>query len=409
MNRKSAVSPLPQVNQPRSMQTRRSAYLRWMLPALLCGILMIHAGPAPGSDLWPPQVTVDYFFPPSPIIQYGTPRLVYELRLLNYVPATYVLDSIEVQAGTRTFNFSSGQLKNMIRFFGGPAVAPDTRFEAGRGAVVFMMLNFKAMAEVPKQLQHTLHFSNPDGSKYVLEIDPLTVGHEAPVVVAAPLRGSDWIAGDSVHNAPDAAHRRAIIVMGGKPWLAQRYAIDWVRYKMVKGFATTWSGPENKNESYFCEGLPIYSVADGRVVDALDGIPENVPHSGKFAVGLNVVNAGGNHVVVDIGGGHYAFYAHMRPGTVAVKVGNQVKAGQVLGHVGNSGSSTEPHLHFHIVDHPSFLAGQGIPYEFAQFSASDSAELISKPHDEIVFRKIGPLKPFHNDYPANNAAVKFAD
>jgi murein DD-endopeptidase MepM/ murein hydrolase activator NlpD len=77
--------------------------------------------------------------------------------------------------------------------------------------------------------------------------------------------------------------------------------------------------------------------------------------------------------------------------------------------VGNTGNSTEPHLHFHIVDHPSFLAGQGIPYEFAHFSASDSTELIDKPQDENFFRNIGPRKPFHNDYPANNAAVNFAD
>jgi hypothetical protein len=272
-----------------------------------------------------------------------------------------------------------------------------------------MMLNFNAIAEVPNRLQHTLYFTEPNGTRHGLDLEPLTVRHDAAVEVAAPLRGPNWIAGDSVHNGPDAAHRRALMVLGGKPWLAQRYAIDWVRYKMIEGLATTWSGPEQKNESYFCEGVPIYSVADGRVIDALDGIPENVPHSGKFAVDLNVLNAGGNHVVVDIGGGHYAFYAHMKPGTVAAKVGDQVKAGQVLGQVGNTGSSTEPHLHFHIVDHPSFLAGQGIPYEFAQFSASDSPELIEKPHGEVFFRNIGPLKPFHNDYPANNAAVNFAD
>jgi hypothetical protein len=315
-----------------------------------------------------------------------------------------------VRAGKRTFNFSNSQLKNMIRVFGqrGPA-APDTRIEGGHGAVLFMMLNFGTMAEVPGELGHTLHFSDHEGNKYVIEMEPLKVGHDAAVVVGAPLRGSNWMAGDSVHNAPDAAHRRALMVVNGKAWLAQRYAIDWVRYKMVKGLATTWSGPENKNESYFCDGLPIYSVADGRVVDALDGVAENVPHSGKFAVALTIINAGGNHVVVDIGGGSYAFYAHMKPGTVTVKVGDRVKAGQVLGHVGNTGSSTEPHLHFHIVDHPSFLAGHGIPYEFAGFSASDSPELIVKSHDEIFFRNIDPLKAFHNDYPANNAAVKFAD
>ena len=47
----------------------------------------------------------------------------------------------------------------------------------------------------------------------------------------------------------------------------------------------------------------------------MDGLPENVPHSGKYAVDINFINAGDNHVVVDIGEHHYVFYAHMRPGS----------------------------------------------------------------------------------------------
>jgi hypothetical protein len=61
----------------------------------------------------------------------------------------------------------------------------------------------------------------------------------------------------------------------------------------------------------------------------------------------------------------------------------------------------------HIIGRPSFLAGNGVPYEFTSFNASGSPELIQKPHDEILFRNFGALKPFRNDYPANNAAVNF--
>jgi hypothetical protein len=148
-------------------------------------------------------------------------------------------------------------------------------------------------------------------------------------------------------------------------------------------------------------------VADGTVTEALDGIPENVPHSGKYAVDLTFMNAGGNHVVVDIGNHRYAFYAHMRPGSVKVKAGDRVRAGQVLGHVGNTGSSPEPHLHMHIVDHPSFLAGHGVPYELTAFSASGPVKAQAGPHDRMLFDSFGPLKSFRADYPANNAAVNF--
>ena len=92
MDRKSASLALPQIKQSAAMRMGRRAYLRWMLLVLVCGILMFDATPAPPSDLRPVQLAADYYFPPSPIIQYGKPRLVYELRLLNYIPTTYVLD-----------------------------------------------------------------------------------------------------------------------------------------------------------------------------------------------------------------------------------------------------------------------------------------------------------------------------
>jgi hypothetical protein len=405
----SSASAISAIRRTTSKSPRPKYFPRRLLSALLCSAfaLAVDAGAQP-PDPKPPQVSIEFFYPPSPIIQHGTPRLVYEMRVSNYVPLAYVLDSIDVSAGSKTFTYSGDKLRSMVRFFGEKApIAPDRRFEPGRSAVIYFMLEFDQRDEVPPTLRHTLHITAPDGSHHALEAESLAVTQRAPTVVAAPLRGRDWLAGDSVHNSPDAAHRRTILLVGGQPWLAQRYAIDWVRYRIVNGTATTWSGPEDQNRSYLCYDAPIYSVADGTVVDMMDGIAENTPHSGKYAVDIDFINAGGNHVVVDIGGNRYAFYAHMRPGSVKVKMGERVKTGQILGHVGNTGSSTEPHLHMHLVDHPSFLAGHGVPYEFASFSASGSPELIEKPHDEIFFRNFGALKPFQNDYPANNAAVNF--
>ncbi len=412
MSRNIAVFPsaraIPAV-QGVASKCSRPKYFSRLLGALLWITLALAVDArAQSADAKPPQVSVEFFYPPSPIIQRGTPRLVYEMRISNYVPLAYVLDSIDVSASAKTFTYSGDTLRSMVRFFGEQAlIAPNLRFEPGRSAVIYFMLEFDHRDTVPRTLRHTLHFTAPDGSHHALEAQPLTVTQRAPTVVAAPLRGRDWLAGDSVHNSPDAAHRRTILLLGGQPWLAQRYAIDWVRYRVVNGTATTWSGPEDQNRSYFCYDAPIYSVADGTVVDVMDGIAENTPHSGKYAVDINFINAGGNHVVVDIGGNRYTFYAHMRPGSVKVKMGERVKTRQILGHVGNTGSSTEPHLHMHIVDHPSFLAGHGVPYEFASFSASGSPEMIEKPHDQMFFRNLGVLKPFHDDYPANNAAVNF--
>jgi hypothetical protein len=380
---------------------------RCVFAAMLLALAGLDAR-AEQPDPMPPQVSVDFFYPPSVIIQHTTPRLVYEMRISNYVPRSYVLDSIEVQAGAKTFTYAGDTLRNMMRFFGDQRpVPPTTHLEPGHSAVIYFMLDFDRPDAVPQKLEHTLHFTSPDGSRHALRTVSLSVAQTAPVVVAAPLRGDNWLAGDSVHNAPDAAHRRTIILEGGQPYLAQRYAIDWVKYRMDKGNAVTWSGPEAQNSSYLCYDAPIYSVADGVVLEATDGLPENVPHSEKYAVNINLINAGGNHLVVDIGNDRYAFYAHLRPGTVAVKVGDHVKQGQILGHVGNTGSSTEPHLHMHIVDRPSFLAAHGVPYEFQSFRASAAPTMIERPHDQMVFRNFTALEPFHNDYPATNAAVNF--
>lgn len=75
-----------------------------------------------------------------------------------------------------------------------------------------------------------------------------------------------------LHNGPDAAHRRTILLVDGELWLAQRYAIDWVQYRMSNGVATTWAGAENENPSYFCYDAPVLSVAAGKVVGLLDGV-----------------------------------------------------------------------------------------------------------------------------------------
>jgi hypothetical protein len=376
--------------------------MAFMLIAPLNGAL------AEKLDLKPPQVTADFIFPPSPLLQDGKAWLTYEMKLTNYIPPAYTLEAIDVNAGAANFSYAGDTLKDMMRLAGDAAPAPKSlTIAGGQTVLIFFMLEFPEPSAIPAIVNHTLHLRSADGSEHALAIEPLAVQQRPPLIVSPPLQGADWIAGDSTHNAPNAAHRRAILFSGGHAYVAQRYAIDWVRYRMINGVGTTWSGPEDKNSSYFCYDAPIYSMTSGRVIEALDGIPENVPHSGKIAIDVNFANAGGNHVLVDLGYGLYAFYAHMRPGSIKVKVGDRVHPGEVLGHVGNSGNSTEPHFHEHIVNQPSFLAGQGVPYEFDRYEASGSTEYIAKPHDQMFFEHIGELKPFTNDYPAADAVVSF--
>ncbi len=373
----------------------------------LCCVLLAGA-PAIAGDPQPPQLNVSFLAQPAPIVQNGAIRLVYEMLIANFSRAGYVLESIETNVGRTQSKFADAPLEAMITHLGvttQPKDAAVRSVEPGRSVIVFFILDL-GKKQAPGAIEHTLHVRDDKGDAHDLTLTPLPISDQSPLVVAPPLRG-EWIAGDSVNNGPHAGHRRAVLIDDGHARIAQRFAIDWVQYQTVNGVRTTWKGPEDKNDSYFCYGKPIYSVASGRVVDMSDGMPENVPHSGKYAVPIDFNNAAGNHAVVQIAPDRYVLYAHMRPGTVRVKVGDRVSTGEIIGLVGNTGSSTEPHLHMHIDDQPSFLAGNGVPYEFTEGEASGPVEANVSSPTAISFGPIGALHPFKNDYPATNALVSF--
>jgi murein DD-endopeptidase MepM/ murein hydrolase activator NlpD len=96
---------------------------------------------------------------------------------------------------------------------------------------------------------------------------------------------------------------------------------------------------------------------------------------------LTLKDAGGNHVIVDIGGGRYAFYAHLKPHSITVQEGDHVRRGQVLAQLGNSGNTTAPHLHFHMMDAPLPLgADHNLPYVIDSFRYQGYFEDDGTPH-----------------------------
>jgi hypothetical protein len=194
-----------------------------------------------------------------------------------------------------------------------------------------------------------------------LDSRDVTVTAEA-AFIGPPLRGGPWLTANG--PAPDVGHRRGLIPIDGVPSIAQRFAIDFVK---VGDDNLTFTGDRLKNESYHAYGNDAIAVADGTVVAVKDGIPENVPGPTSRAVPITLETVGGNHVIIDLDGGRYAFYAHLKPGSLQVRLGERVRRGQVVGLVGNSGNSTEPHLHFHISDGISPLGSEGLPYGLDSF------------------------------------------
>jgi len=139
----------------------------------------------------------------------------------------------------------------------------------------------------------------------------------------------------------------------------QRFALDFL--VLVEG--SSHAGDGSANENYHAFGLPILAPGPGVVIAAVDGVPDNIPGV------MNPDQPLGNYVVIDHQNGEYSFLAHLKQGSVAVQVGVRVEPGDLLGLCGNSGNSSEPHLHYHLQNAPGFPGGQGLPAQFQSYTA----------------------------------------
>ncbi|MFD0269681.1 M23 family metallopeptidase [Streptomyces sp. NPDC127106] len=160
--------------------------------------------------------------------------------------------------------------------------------------------------------------------------------------------------------------------------LAQAYAIDITAEPGPQdpphpGFAWLWPlvRPARAFPSF---GAPVYAVADAVVVRAAGRQRDHLSRTSWPAVlHLLLVEASvrdlagpdriiGNHIVLELGDGTYALYGHLKRGSLKVGVGDRVTAGQLIAECGNSGNSTEPHVHFQLMDGPDADTARGLPF-----------------------------------------------
>ena len=149
----------------------------------------------------------------------------------------------------------------------------------------------------------------------------------------------------------------------------QRFALDLV--VMVDG--QTHSGDPAVLAGYHCWDRPVLAPAAGRVARAVGDLPDQ-------AIGASdPFHPAGNHVVIDFGEGEYGFLAHLHEGSVAVAEGDAVEAGQEIGRCGNSGNTSEPHLHFHLQTSATLGAGVGLPAQFRSYRADGNTVAVGEP------------------------------
>jgi hypothetical protein len=381
---------------------------------------LLHA-PSAGQSLLKDEIlsslTVHALAQPHPVLTTDNRvHLAYELAVANVSTTHLSIDKVESinPSGKVLRTLDGAHLKAMIHQYAGePGDLPP-----GANGVVVMDVSFAQGEALPTSVAARITATRKemkDGKlvpmspnpmvpiTYSFTAAPVAVGKPARVI-ESPLRGANWVASNGCCDRI-TPHRGALITVNGTMLAPERFAIDWVR---IDGKNRASEGDHTKLANWHFYGDPIYAVADGTVVNLYDEADEQVP--GPNAKGITTDNIGGNMLVVDIGGGAFAFYAHMQRGSLKAKMGDTVKAGQVLGLLGNTGNSTAPHLHFHLMDGKSPLNANGLPYVFREFTsrgvlpAGEEDKLEDGRAVTIERRLAGPHA---NQLPMDNEVVDF--
>jgi hypothetical protein len=322
------------------------------------------------SSPFPLQLEARVPFAPTAFPSAGRIYVVYELYVANFSSGPVTLRRIDVLDAQETSSksvatFEGEQLDALLQPVGAQAPAGKSdlrRLGAGATSVAFVWIPFENEARVPDRLLHRLVTTNSS-------IEGAIIGTRRTELhlLAPPVQGAGWMASDGPSNDPENHHRRGILALNGQLTISRRYAIDWMLYKN----GTIVSGDSRDKHSYYAYGKPVFAVADATVVKARDGLPDNVPgpiETFHPAVPITMDTVGGNTITLDLGGGQYAWYFHLQPGSLRVKTGEHVRRGQPLAQIGCSGDPNVPHLHFEVTTSATLLAGEGIPYLIDHYS-----------------------------------------
>ena len=396
------------------MRTREPRGLTGTLVAALTATLLIvlagaaAAGARPDEDAVLGPLAMEIADKPRPVLgSDGLNHLAYEIRIVNQSPSEVTIDRVQPRAGGGPFGaaIDGPALAGLLRVNG----APGPEIPPGGSAQLFMDVTYPKREKAPERIAHGFNLTivdpaaaAPDQSIAFRGV-ATRVSRRPAIEVAPPLRGPGWVVGNGCCANP-TAHRGATLSIDGTIHVAERFAIDYVQ---LNESGTLFEGAIGDLSNYGYFGAKIRSVADGKVVGVQDGQPEQTP--GSLPSGQTVQTAGGNYLVVKIDSGHYAFYAHLQPGSLRFEKGDRVREGQVLGLLGNTGNTDGPHLHFHIMDGASPLQSNGLPFVHPRFTGEGTVTNIDAIQGGAT-ATVDPdalAGPSRRSMPLNNQIVDF--
>lgn len=185
------------------------------------------------------------------------------------------------------------------------------------------------------------------------------------------------------------------VLWAGRKYEENRHAsVPDMRFAMdvfIVGRTGTSTGSGKRNEDYLAWGQPMLAPAAGVVVEVVNDAIDNPPNQPKPGAVY------GNYLVIDHGEGEFSLLAHLQRGSVSVKKGQRVRAGQQLARCGNSGMSTEPHLHYQLMDDADWRKAQGLPAQFTGYVANERLVELGEPMRTQVIAPASVAADLHVD------------
>lgn len=353
------------------------------------------------SDYFPPQTNGDgqrYPLTIGPLVWHligtgiypvkasdGLIHLAFAMQFTNPSSVSATLQSVEVvdpaqnnkPTGTnRVLSIKDEDVTSQLKLFTRPPKADKESYSSqlggGQSGVMFFDVTYADRSAVPCTIALRVHSVQPEsehGKEFTMMSPPLRISSQPPIVLTPPLKGNGWIDANGCCREI-GPHRFVTNPMNGTLDPSEQFAIDWVK---IDRQGKAFRGDGKTPEQWLCYGADLFAVAPGTVVEVMRDLPNQPP--GVAPTNLTVPQIAGNHVILDLGGGRYAMYAHLAPHTATVHVGDHVKAGQKLGLLGNSGNTTGPHLHFQISDRPSTLDTTSLPFVFQAMTVESRTSL----------------------------------
>lgn len=375
---------------------------------IVTNLLALFLGMLPVAHAMPPEALSTSFdlrvldTPHAVTTDAGT-QVFEELHLTNFTATPLRLVQVEVLDGKNgkvLARLADDALIHSLARIGTASAPADALVPSGGHEVVY--IEWPVVGQRPQTIEHRVGYVHTSATE-TLRGARTTVSYDTGAALGPPLHGGPWVA---IHGAAWAhGHRRVFDAVDGQARIPGRFAIDWIRVDEAGHTART--RPDLPSD-WLGYGADVLAVADATVVAVRDDMAESASVSKNPKHVL--ADDAGNFVAIRLGDGRYAFYEHLRPGSVTVHPGQRIRRGDVLAELGFTGASTGPHLHFHVSDGPSRVASEGRPFTLAAFDLLGSYGDLSG----LGKSTWAPRRPLENErrtdeWPAENVVVRFPE